>query len=295
MRIASLLPSATEIICALGLEESLVAVTHECDYPESVKTKPVVTRSVLDGIGDSGQIDRHIRELVHQGSSIYTLDADRLATLQPDVVLTQELCEVCAVSYPVVERAARRSVTPMQLVSLEPQQLDDVFEHIRLVARLADREAAAELVVAGLQARIRQVRDRVQDEPVRPVVMLEWIDPPFNAGHWTPGLVEMAGGHDLLGSPGQPAHPIEWKAVIDAGPAVLVISACGLSLERSLAEAKSVIRASGATADETWVVDGNAFFSRPGPRLVDSVEIMAGILHPAVVNSPPTAVARRLR
>jgi iron complex transport system substrate-binding protein len=295
VRIASLLPSATEIVYALGLEESLVAVTHECDYPESVKAKPVVTRSVLDGEGDSAQIDRHIRELVHQGSSIYTLDAERLATLHPDLVLTQELCEVCAVSYPVVERAARRSSTPMQLVSLEPQQLADVFEHIRLVGRLADRGGEAERVVADLEGRIHEVDERVRHEPVRPVVILEWIDPPFNAGHWTPGLVAIAGGRDLLGIPGRPAHPIEWKAVIDSRPEVLVVSACGLSLERSLAEAEAVLSQFRVLADEAWVVDGNAFFSRPGPRLVDSVEILAGILHPTVVDAPPAAAARRLR
>ena len=294
VRIASLLPSATEIVCALGLEESLVAVTHECDYPESVKTKPVVTRSVLDGKGDSAQIDRHIRELVHQGSSIYTLDADRLATLHPDVILTQELCEVCAVSYPVVERAARRSSTPMQLVSLEPQELADVLEHIRLVGRLADREVEAERVVADLEGRLLQVEERLRHEPVRRVVILEWIDPPFNAGHWTPGLVKMAGGRDLLGVPGRPAHPIEWKTVIDSRPEVLVVSACGLSLERSLAEAETALRQFGGLADETWVVDGNAFFSRPGPRLVDSVEILAGILHPSVMDPPATTAARRL-
>ncbi|HXN01735.1 MAG TPA: cobalamin-binding protein [Candidatus Dormibacteraeota bacterium] len=295
VRIASLLPSATEIVCALGLEESLVAVTHECDYPESVKTKPVVTRSVLEGKGDSAQIDRHIRELVHQGSSIYTLDADRLATLHPDVILTQELCEVCAVSYPVVERAARRSSTSMQLVSLEPQQLADVFEHIRLVGRLADREGEAERVVADLERRLVQVHVRVRNEPVRPVVILEWIDPPFNAGHWTPGLVQMAGGRDLLGIPGRPAHPIEWTAVIESHPDVLVVSACGLSLERSLAETETALSFIGPLANETWVIDGNAFFSRPGPRLVDSVEILAGILHSAVVDSPSPTVARRLR
>jgi iron complex transport system substrate-binding protein len=295
VRIASLLPSATEIVCALGLEESLVAVTHECDYPESVRTKPVVTRSVLDGNGSSGQIDRHIRELVHEGSSIYTLDADRLETLHPDVILTQELCEVCAVSYPVVEQAARRSSTATQLVSLEPQQLTDVFEHVRLVGRLADRQAEAELVVAALEDRIRQVHERVRSEPVRPVVILEWIDPPFNAGHWTPGLVQMAGGRDLLGIPGRPAHPIEWRAVIESHPEVLVVSACGLSLERSLAEADAVLSKSTGLAGETWVVDGNAFFSRPGPRLVDSVEILAGILHPAMMDPPQATVARRLR
>jgi len=295
VRIASLLPSATEIVCALGLEESLVAVTHECDYPKSVKAKPVVTRSLLDGTGGSAEIDRHIRELIHQGSSIYALDADRLATLHPDLILTQELCEVCAVSYPVVEKAARRSSTSTQLVSLEPEHLADVFEHIRLVGRLADRAAVAERVVADLERRLLRVQQRVGDRPVRPVVILEWIDPPFNAGHWTPELVGMAGGRDLLGIAGRPAHPIGWEAVVGARPEVLVVSACGFSLERSLAEAAAARGRLAALAAEIWVVDGNAFFSRPGPRLVDSVEILAGILHPAAVDSPPATAAQRLR
>jgi iron complex transport system substrate-binding protein len=295
VRIASLLPSATEIVCALGLEESLVAVTHECDYPESVKGKPVVTRSVLEATGGSAEIDRHIRDLVHQGSSIYALDANRLAALRPDLILTQELCEVCAVSYPVVEKAARRSSTQAQLVSLEPERLVDVFEHVRLVGRLADRCAEAERVVADLERRLRQVQRSVSDRPVRPVVMLEWIDPPFNAGHWTPGLVGMAGGRDLLGTAGRPAHAVEWATVIDARPEVLLISACGLSLERSLDDATSALGRLEALAGEIWVIDGNALFSRPGPRLVDSVETLAGILHPMAVASPPATVARRLR
>jgi iron complex transport system substrate-binding protein len=295
VRIASLLPSATEIVCALGLEESLVAVTHECDYPESVKRKPVVTRSVLEATAGSAEIDRHIRELVHHGSSIYALDADQLAALRPDLILTQELCEVCAVSYPLVEKAARLSSTRAQLVSLEPERLADVFEHVRLVGRLADRRAEAERVVSALERRLGQVQRSVRDRPVRPVVMLEWIDPPFNAGHWTPGLVAIAGGRDLLGTAGRPAHAVEWAAVIDARPDLLVISACGLSLERSLADAVSALGRLKTLTGEIWVVDGNALFSRPGPRLVDSVETLAGILHPMAVASPPPTVARRLR
>ena len=295
MRIASLLPSATEIVCALGLEDSLVAVTHECDYPESVKGKPVVTRSVLPGNGASADIDRHIRELVHQGSGIYRLDADRLAALQPDLILTQELCEVCAVSYPVVERAARRNPEATQLVSLEPERLTDLFDHVRLVGRLTGRDARAEEVVAGLEHRLAAVRDRIAGRPIRRVVTLEWVDPPFNCGHWTPGLTEQAGGRDPLGSAGRPAHAIRWQDAIDARPEVMVISACGFSLERSITEFRAAQAPLERLLGEIWVVDGNAFFSRPGPRLVDSVEIMAGILHPAAVQPPPPSKARRLR
>ena len=295
MRIASLLPSATEIVCALGLEDSLVAVTHECDYPASVRGKPIVTKSVLASGSASADIDRHIRELVHQGSGIYRLDADRLAALRPDLILTQELCEVCAVSYPIVERAARRLDAPTQLVSLEPESLLDVFEHIRLVGHLTSREARAEQVVAGLEQRLAAVQDRIVGRPVRRVVTLEWVAPPFNSGHWTPGLVEQAGGRDPLGSAGRPARAIEWQDVIDARPEVVVFSACGFSLDRSMAELRAVKEPLDRLPAEIWVVDGNAFFSRPGPRLVDSVEIMAGMLHPDAIESPVPSKARRLR
>jgi iron complex transport system substrate-binding protein len=295
MRIASLLPSATEIVCALELEDSLVAVTHECDYPVSVRGKPVVTRSVLPGNGASAEIDRHIRQLVHQGSGIYRLDADRLAALQPDLILTQELCEVCAVSYPVVERAARRNADATQLVSLEPESLRDVLDHIRLVGRLTSRVDRAEEVVAALQQRLAAVRDRIAGQPVRQVVMLEWVDPPFNCGHWTPGLIVEAGGRDALGSAGRPAHAILWQDVIDARPEVVVVSACGFSLDRSMTELRTAKVPLDRLPGEIWVVDGNAFFSRPGPRLVDSVEIMAGILHPGAPEPPSPSAARRLR
>jgi iron complex transport system substrate-binding protein len=294
MRIASLLPSATEIVCALGLEESLVAVTHECDYPASVRSKPVVTRSVLAGTRSSAEIDRHIRELVHRGSSIYALDGERLNGLHPDLILTQELCEVCAVSYPLVEQAARRSGGGPQLVSLEPESLDDVLEHIRLVGRLTSRSAEAEQVIAGLRRRLKRIATSVRDRPVRRVLTLEWVAPPFNCGHWTPELVRLAGGRDALGMPRQPARRIDWQEVAAATPEVVVVSACGFSLERSLNEVGVVAGRLYPLGAEVWVVDGNAFFSRPGPRLVDSVEIMAGILHPDVVEPPAASVARRL-
>jgi len=294
MRIASLLPSATEIVCSLGLEDELVAVTHECDYPESVRTKPVLTRSVLAAASTGEEVDRHIRELVHQGSSIYALDADLLAALHPDLILTQELCEVCAVSYPIVERAARRLGSSPQLVSLEPESLEDVFQNILFVGRLVGRPDAAEDVCDSLRRRGATVEQRVAGRRARRVVCLEWVDPPFNCGHWTPELVTMAGGDERLGVARQAAHPIRWQQVADADPEVVVVMACGFSLDRSLGEVEAVRGRFDALRAETWVVDGNAFFSRPGPRLVESVEIMAGILHPGAVDPPPSSTARRL-
>lgn len=294
MRIASLLPSATEIVCALGMEPDLVAVTHECDYPDAVRAKPVLTKSVLSATSSSGDVDRHIRQLVHEGSSIYTLDAGLLEALHPDLILTQELCEVCAVSYPIVERAARRLGSSPQLVSLEPESLDDVFQNIAYVGGLVGREEAARQVCDALRRRVALIEERVAGRPRRKVVCLEWVDPLYNCGHWTPELVAFAGGEDLLGVARQPAHPIEWQQVIDAQPEVVVVMACGFSLDRSLREVEAARGRFDALRAQTWVVDGNAYFSRPGPRLVDSVEIMAGILHPDAVEAPPSATARRL-
>ena len=293
MRIASLLPSATEIVCALGMEDELVAVTHECDYPESVRARPVLTRSVLPQDRSSVEVDRHIRELVHQGSSICALDGAGLAAVQPDLTLTQELCEVCAVSYPIVERAARRLGSSPQLVSLEPESLDDVFENILFVGGLVGRPDTAREICNDLRRRVASVEQRVAGKSRRRVVCLEWVDPPYNCGHWTPGLVAMAGGEDLLGVAGQPAHPVEWQQVIDLQPEVVVVMACGFSLDRSLRETETVRGRFDALRADLWVVDGNAFFSRPGPRLVDSVEIMAGILHPGVMDAPSPTAARR--
>ena len=294
MRIASLLPSATEIVCALGLENELVAVTHECDYPDSVRDKPVLTRSVLSGASSGAEVDRHIRELVHEGSSIYALDAPLLEALRPDLILTQELCEVCAVSYPIVERAVRRLGSSPQLVSLEPETIEDVFENIRAVGGLAGRSAIAERVCDSLRRRVAAVEQRVAGRPRRRVVCLEWVDPPFNCGHWTPELVTIAGGDERLGVARRPAHAIDWQQVIDADPEVVVVMACGFSLERSLREVETAGGRFEALRAQIWVVDGNAFFSRPGPRLVDSVEIMAGILHPGAVDAPDPSAARRL-
>lgn len=293
-RIVSLLPSATEIVCALGLEDDLVGITHECDFPPSVRDKPVVTASVLSGMGTSGEIDHHIRNLVHQGSSIYDLDAERLHELDPDLILTQELCEVCAVSYPIVERAVRRRDGETELVSLEPESLGDVLDNIRTVGALTNREGRAESVVAALNNRVDAVRRRVSGQPTRQTLCLEWVDPLYNCGHWTPQLVELAGGKDVLGTAGQPAHPVDPDAVGTLDPEVVVVMACGFSLDRSLDEVRRVEGTIPTRGAELWVVDGNAYFSRPGPRLVDSLEILAGILHPNVVTPPAATQACRV-
>lgn len=292
MRIASLLPSATEIVCALGQQDSLVAITHECDYPPGLRDVPVVTSSVLPPMASGGEIDRHIRQLVHRGSSIYRLDAERLQQLKPELIITQELCEVCAVSYPIVENAARRLEGEVRLVSLEPQSLEDVFANIELIGDLTGCELQAGSVVKKLEQRVARLKERLGDCRVRPVVCLEWVDPPFNAGHWTPQLVELAGGRDTLGNRGRPAAPLGWDTVSSSRAEVVVVMACGVSLARSVVETEAVLpRLAGR---ELWVVDGNAYFSRPGPRLVDSVEIIAGILHPDLVDPPHAEVARRL-
>lgn len=299
MRIASLLPSATEIVCALGLEDELVAVSHECDFPPSVRARPVVTSSGLQAGQPSQQIDRHVRRLVHAGSSIYRLDADRLAELSPDLILTQELCEVCAVSYPIVESAARRLGAAPQLISLEPESLADVFEHLRLLGRLTGRVADADRVVRSLEQRVASVVRSVDGaEPPR-VLCLEWIDPLFGCGHWTPELVQLAGGQAVLARPRQPAGTIAWQEVQAAAPEVIVVMACGFSLARSLQEMPLLALQPGwaqlpaVRGGHVYVVDGNAYFSRPGPRLVDSLEIMGGLLHPDRVDPPAASRARR--
>jgi iron complex transport system substrate-binding protein len=232
---------------------------------------------------------------VHQGSSIYALDAELLEALHPDLILTQELCEVCAVSYPIVERAARRLGSSPQLVSLEPESLEDVFQNILFVGRLVGRQDAAVHLCDSLRWRVATVAQRVAGLPRPEVVCLEWVDPPFNCGHWTPELVTLAGGDERLGAARRPAHAVHWQEVIDADPEVVVVMACGFSLGRSVREVETARGRFGALRADTWVVDGNAFFSRPGPRLVDSLEIMAGILHPGAVDPPPSSTARRLQ
>ena len=288
MKIVSLLPSATEIVYALGLGDQLAAVTHECDFPADVSAKPIVTRSVLESGMKSSEIDAAVRGQLNDSHSLYTIDRALLAEIKPDVILTQQLCDVCAVSYSDVQEAVRSLPSPgPRILNLEPITVGDVLGTIRQVGLVTGRENEAEAVVAALQTRIDTVRQAMAGAAHRPrTVLLEWIDPLFGGGHWDPELVEIAGGIDTIGSLHQPSTQVDWKDIQRFAPEVLVIAQCGFSVERS-AQDMPCLEALPGYAElpavhngRVYLVNGSDYFSRPGPRLVDSLEILAALLHP---------------
>jgi iron complex transport system substrate-binding protein len=289
MRIVSLLPSATEIVCALGLAENLVGVTHECDFPASVLDLPKVTRTLIPSDARSSDIDLLVRDRLKTQRALYTLDLPLLEKLRPDLIVTQALCDVCAVAEEEVRSAACTLPGQPRVVNLEPVTLDGVFDAIRQVASSADVENRAPGLIDRLQARVNTVAARTQNLVNRPrVTLLEWIDPPFSCGHWNPELVRLAGGVEGLGREGLPSRTVSWQEVVDWRPEALVIACCGFSVERTLRD-MPILRSypgwSGlpcVAGGRVYVVDGSAYFSRPGPRLVDSLEILANTLHPGM-------------
>jgi iron complex transport system substrate-binding protein len=301
MRIASLLPSATEIVCALGLGEELVGITHECDWPPEIAGTPVLTRSTHDLTGASGgRIHRLVSDAIHGGSSLYALDEEALEVARPEIILTQELCRVCAVSYREVNEVARAIDAAITVVSLEPTSLEGIFNTISTVGAMTDAEDAAVELVESLRTRLGIVETRVQErrdaghEPPR-IVALEWLDPPFAVGHWVPEQIRRAGGWDLLGVDGQPSRQSDWTEVVDVDPEVLVLMPCGFHLAETVAEWSRTARPPGWASLEAvrrgnlFAVDGSAYFSRPGPRVVDGIEMLAEIFDPEafVETSPP--------
>jgi iron complex transport system substrate-binding protein len=288
-RIASLLPSATEIVCALGLEEALVGVSHECDFPESVAGRTVLTSSRLALPGadrSSGGIDRGIRRILEDGLSIYTVDVAALKAAAPDVIVTQDLCEVCAVSFEDVAAAARELASPyVRIVNLRPTRLAEILDSVREVGLALDRGPEAEAVVAGLERRIDDVRRRVEriaaasGRPKPRVLTIEWLDPLMVGGTWMPELVELAGGRALAAKPGENAPTVSPEDLARLAPDVVLVKPCGFTLERGRAEIGSLLAA--APTGSVWIADGSAYFNRPGPRIVDSLEILAACLHPA--------------
>ncbi|MDY3552510.1 cobalamin-binding protein [Gemmata sp. JC717] len=302
MRIVSLLPSATEIVCELGLGDALVGVTHECDYPAFVTALPKVTRTLIPHDAISREIDALVRERLQTQRALYTLDLPTLERLKPDLIVTQALCDVCAVAEAEVTAAACTLPGRPRVVNLEPTSLGDVFDTLHLVADAAGVPARADLAVAALRERIGTVAKRSEQVTARPrVVVLEWLDPPFSCGHWTPELVRLAGGNEVLGVSGGPSRTLAWADVVAAQPDVLLVACCGFSLERTLVDLPALRDCPGWEAlpavrsGRVYVTDGNAYFSRPGPRLVDSAEIVAHALHPSLHPLPAgVPAARRL-
>jgi len=287
MRIVSLLPSATEIICALGLEDQLVGVTHECDFPASVRQLPKVTHTLIPAEAPSGEIDLLVRKRLQADRALYTLDLPVLKALQPDLIVTQALCDVCAVAETEVRAAACTLPGSPRVINLEPETLSAVLASMRQVASSAGVDRYAEEVIAALTARVEAVAARTASLRHRPhVLLLEWLQPPFSCGHWSPELVRLAGGLEGLGREGRPSRTLHWDEIMAWQPEVVVIACCGFSVERTLHDLPPLEAVPGwqdlpaVRAGRVYVTDGSHYFSRPGPRLVDSLEILAHTLHP---------------
>jgi iron complex transport system substrate-binding protein len=291
MRIVSLVPSATEMLFALGVGDEVTAVTHECDHPPEVLDLPKVTRDVIGPGLPPDEIDRAVRALTKQGRSIYELDEAALRHLQPDLIVTQALCAVCAVSYDDVRAIAERLDSRPTVVSLDPHTLGEVLGDVRTLAQATDAKDAAVELVRDAASRIDRVRLAVRAaDPVK-VAALEWLDPVFVAGHWTPQLIEYAGGLDVLGLPGEHSEQRTWDEVRAAEPEVVVVMPCGYDADRALEEAEEYAdELASLGARRVVAVDAAAHFSRPGPRLVEGLELLGHILHPDRLPDAPGPV-----
>jgi iron complex transport system substrate-binding protein len=291
MRIVSLVPSATEMLFALGVGDEVIGVTHECDYPPAALELPKVTRDVIGPGLAPDEIDRAVRELTAAGRSIYELDEPALRAMAPDLIVTQALCAVCAVSYDDVRALAERMDPVPRVVSLDPHTLGEVLGDVRTLAQATDAKDAGVDLVQDAARRIDAVRVATRAAAPVPVAALEWLDPVFVAGHWTPQMIEYAGGLDVLGLPGEHSETRTWEEVAAAGPEVVVVMPCGYDAERALQEAESYgDELAELGARRVVAVDAAAYFSRPGPRLVDGLELLAHILHPDRIPAPPGAV-----
>ena len=284
MRIATLLPSATEIICGLGLESNLVAVSHECDYPPSVSQLPRVTSALVPAQANSSEIDAWVRDQSAANAALYALDTERLVTLAPDLIVTQTLCDVCAVSTSQVSEAVSRIDPSPQLLDLNAKSLDGVVGSIMKVGEATEAMDAARKLIESLQRRMDTVRSESARRPVQRIAFLEWLMPPFSAGHWNPTLVQLAGGIDVLATAGDKSRQISWDDIAAADPDRIVVACCGYDVASSQRDIEALAQ------NTTWstmravrdgrviVLDGNQYFNRPGPRLVDGLELLAEAL-----------------
>ena len=293
MRVVSLLPSATEMVHFAGAGETLVGVTHECDYPAGVEKLPKLTSSRIDPDLSGAEIDAEVNRLVTDDESIYALDADGLERLAPDLVITQGLCDVCAVSTNLVEEAISGLQSNPELLVLNPTSLEDVLNDSLRIGEAVGRGEEVGRHVAALRNRLDEIGQTVSDLPRPGVGCIEWLDPPFSAGHWVPEMVRLAGGRELFARPGERSVRLTWEAVFEAAPEVLVLMPCGFDASRAAEEARALPQLPGwsdvpaVKNGRVWVVDANSFFSRPAPRLVEGVEILAHILHPNAFPDAP--------
>jgi iron complex transport system substrate-binding protein len=288
MQIVSLVPHATELLFALGLGPDVVGVTHECDFPPAARGLAQVTRDVLPSGLSAGEIDAAVRERTLEGEAIYELDRDALATLEPQLIVTQALCPVCAVSYEEVAMVAKTLPSCPRVIALDPKTLDETLDDVRTLAEATDRREQGVELVQRATARIDRVKLAVRAERRPRVAALEWLDPVYAAGHWTPELIELAGGEDVLGVAGEPSRTVSWEQVAAARPEVVVAMPCGYDERRAQTEAAIYARElAGVGARLIVAVNASAYFSRPGPRLIDGLELLACVLHPAVAPAPP--------
>src|SRR5215216_2401169 len=288
VRIASLVPSATELLFALGLGDRVAAVTHECDYPPGAEQLPHLTRSVIPEGLEAAEIDAAVRERTGRGEALYELDESTLEELDVDLIVTQAVCEVCAVSFDDVRAVAERLPTQPQVISLDPSTLGEVLADVPRLAQAAGVEEAGEHLAEDAAARIAAVERAVDGAPRPRVAALEWLDPIYIGGHWVPQMIELAGGEDVLGLPGERSRTVEWAEVAAAAPEVVVAMPCGYYAEQAAAEAVRHRERLAALRARVVAVDAAAYFSRPGPRLVDGIELLGHLLHPDLVAAPPT-------
>jgi len=303
MRICSLLPSATEVIASLGLSEELIGISHECDYPPSVRNVPIMVEPMIPPHGmASADIDQQVHQLVASGQRLYRLKDQLLRQAQPDLIVSQDLCQVCAVTPDQLHDALRSMPHQPTVLTLNPGTVHDVIDDVVRIGDAAGRSAEGYRLAAHMRERLEAVRTRVQGIAHRPrVVCIEWLSPLYVAGHWVPEMVQLAGGRDVLAQPGSPSRVVTWDEVLAAAPDVLIVMPCGFSVERTqtglfqLMQQPGQWRLSPALEEHTYLVDASSYFSRPGPRLIDGIELLAALLHPSDHDHIHESMACRLR
>jgi iron complex transport system substrate-binding protein len=289
MRICSLLPSATEVIALLGLSDELVGISHECDYPPSVRNLPIMVEPMIPPHGlTSHDIDRQVSQLVASGQRLYRLKDHLLRQAQPDLIVSQDLCHVCAVTPDQLHEALCSMPRQPTLLTLNPTTVHEVIGDVIRIGNAANRSAEGHHLAAQLHDRLEAVHTRIQRIAHRPrVACIEWLSPLYIAGHWVPEMVQLAGGQDVLAQPGGPSYVVTWDEVLAATPDVLIVMPCGFSVERTQTELFQMMQQPGQwplsseLAERTFLVDASSYFSRPGPRLIDGIELLATILHPS--------------